>query len=212
MFFDFKKHLVEHGVSHVEEGNVIVHIICTPFIIWAMCGLLTLLGPIVETPEWLAPFLEFFPGFRFDLTWGSVFILAFILFSIIFDPIYAALIFPLYMFCLGSTHMLITLHSGAFSIFIQTIILGFSLNLLSHYLFEKRMPRIFETKSIATFFFGYFYVTYAFLLYIGYCPVYYEELKEEIRERVAEIEKESKNDAVPEEKSQKKKSSPKKKI
>ncbi|OLY85601.1 hypothetical protein AYI68_g205 [Smittium mucronatum] len=89
MFIDLKKLLVDHGVSHREEGNVIVHIICTPFIIWAITGILALWGPIVETPEWLAPFLEFFPGFKFDLTLGSVFVFAMFLFSIIFDPLYS---------------------------------------------------------------------------------------------------------------------------
>ncbi|OLY85600.1 hypothetical protein AYI68_g204 [Smittium mucronatum] len=46
---------------------------------------------------------------------------------------------------------------------------------------------IFKTKNILTFFVGYYYVTYAFLLHIGYRPFFYQDLKDSIDAKLAEL-------------------------
>ncbi|OLY85241.1 hypothetical protein AYI68_g576 [Smittium mucronatum] len=182
-FINFRETYVQFGKSHYEENNIIMHMICTPLILWGVIGFASLTGPLVPTPDWLAPFIQFSPEGTFDLSLGAFIMLFYFLYSLALDFIYAFLFFPILICILTTTHYLIQTTPDAPHYFYLAFICGAFLNHVGHYFIEKRRPRVYE-GDFFTVFFAYFYVTYTFLMHLGYRTEFYQELRQEINQSI----------------------------
>ncbi|PVV04304.1 hypothetical protein BB560_001197 [Smittium megazygosporum] len=191
MFFDKKKYLVEYYTHHIGENNHIIHIIFLSSIIWAIAGLLSLFGTIVDTPDWLVPFLMFVPEFQLDINLGTVFIFLNYFAIFIMDPIVGFVFFPPIFMQL----ILIQLINQNFSLksciirYVCTLLVSITANLIGHKYVDQTQPAIFERKYKLIPFYHFFSV-YTFFMYIGYRPFLYQDIKDEANLRVAAMRKE----------------------
>ncbi|OMJ28234.1 hypothetical protein AYI69_g2296 [Smittium culicis] len=189
-FVNFRKNYVDYGISHYEENNIIVHIICTPLILWSIVGFASFTGPLLPTPDWLAPFIQFSPEGSFDLSLGAFIILFYFIYAILIDVVYAALFFPFFIAFLTTSNYIILNSPNSFHIFYLTFISASFLNHASHYFVEKRSPRVYH-GSIFAIFFAFFYASYTFIMHLGYRSEFYNDLRIEIHSKIQSLNKKS---------------------
>ncbi|PVU96581.1 hypothetical protein BB561_001082 [Smittium simulii] len=198
MFFDLKKYLVQYQISHNEEMNQILHTIFFPSVVWSIAAMLSLLGPIYDPPQWMIPFLQFIPEYTLDIHLGTVLVFTCFFFTFLMDPLICIIFIP----AAFSQLIIIQLVTENFPYplnmfgFMYTFVFSSSCDLIGHYYIEGNTPALFK-KNYKLIPFYHFFTIYNFVMYMGYRPELYQDIKEEAAkeiERLNALAKQEKKD------------------
>ncbi|KAF5369977.1 hypothetical protein D9758_001325 [Tetrapyrgos nigripes] len=182
--FDVSTQLTFYGAYHSNRVNVLIHILCVPFILWSAQVLLA----DVPHPSWLPEYYHVFNEYlAFDLNLPAVFTTVYILYYFMLEPVAAALYVP------QLTLSLLT--ATAFAQRPDHIRLGAIVHsvcwiaqFIGHGFAEKRAPALLD-NLIGAVVLAPFFVHLEILFALGYRPEMHKQIQNGIGKEITRIRK-----------------------
>ncbi|KAK4189720.1 hypothetical protein QBC35DRAFT_126865 [Podospora australis] len=173
MSLDLEKQLTFYGAYHHNQVNIVIHMVCVPFILFSAFAIASNYGPFFTVPSWLQiPYLEPNVGTFAAIVWGALYLLL--------EPVAGG---ALALICLasaaGTNYLRIQDPANTTKNAIALHVVCWILQFVGHGKFEGRAPALLDNLFQAIFLAPLF-VWLELLFMVGYRP----ELKKRVDKAV----------------------------